>query len=251
MKYNFITRLKRSMPFRSSLFRRNNGGLGDTTRRRTSIMVNRKKARSAGTLIRRADPHPPPSRLPITSGTVKATTTTQGTIACNNVTTTPGVLLDTVVRGDEDDMRNGSKWRGTALHLRGTFAVQTDPVSAGYYVVWDKAPDGALATWAQVFDLAGPFAFANEGGSGRFRILHKKSFDAPIQALGGDNTQQTIDDYIQLPAGLVCHSAQGGNGTGVIGERSIGALLLFGFSDAVLVDQPTITVSSRYYFADL
>jgi len=118
-------------------------------------------------------------------------------------------------------------------------------------VVWDKAPNLTVARFDDVFIGATNFAYAAMGTSDRFIVLHHKKF-ASMAYGNGDNSVQTIDDYVKLPKNLVCNATMGGTGTGGIGERQSGALLLFCYSDAQLVtDAPVIQMAHRIFFEDV
>ena len=224
---------------RSALFKRNTG-------------AGRRAAVKRG--INSAYPHPAPSRRPVNSDTIKSKSFVPVQFTAINNVAQIGNPMDIVARGANDNQRLGHKWRDVALHLKGIYHGSPGPVISwsGYYVVWDKQPNLATAVWSDVFSGEGAFAYPQLSTEDRFKIIaHKKYASGPVNS-DMDNSLQTIDHYIKLPAGLVCTSAVGGLGTGAITERVSGALLLFAYSTrAVVAEQPLIEMAHRIYFEDV
>jgi len=214
-----------------------------------------KRSRTSGFA---ANPHPAPSSLPITIGTVKSKTYQAIGFRPDNVMTNAGTLVDTIDKGTADNQRIGSKWNPTALHLKGYVRGQaTSPayVNTGYYVVWDRQPNRALATQQDVFVGTAPsFMYPAPSTDDRFLIIHHKIFNVVVPDAGvvGDKSQFIVDDYIKLPARLTCHAALGSSAGG-INDRVSGALLLFVYSSegVASIARPQANLAHRIYFNDV
>jgi len=203
---------------------------------------------------------PPSMFLPINQDTTKSKTFISTAFTPTNSQTAVGFPLDTVDRGTGDNERIGSKWMPTAVHLRGV--VNANPLGndtqvLGYYVVWDKSPNGASAPFNQVFTGSTPmFAFPSSTSDDRFKVIFQKRYNLTIQnTIPGEansNSQHLVDQYIKLPPRLVCHSVLGST-VGSIAERSMGALLLYAYtrSGARSTTTAIMTVSHRLYFNDV
>jgi len=207
-----------------------------------------------------ANPHPAPSQASVNSRSVKAVTYVQATFRPNSSITQAGYPVDVVPRGTLETNRLGHKWKVTALHLRGHIRIaQTaqDYANSGYYVVWDKQPNGAAATWGSVFTgNSAPYSFPALSVDERYKIIHHRIFNMTYQGQALDansNSQYVIDDYIKLPAGLVCCDTVGSQGTGVVADRQSGQLLLFPYSGkaAAADDRPNLNIAYRIYFDDV
>jgi hypothetical protein len=224
---------------------------------RTASGTKRSRSfRMAGTL---ANPKPPLSRTNINSDTTKFKTFARSVVPMINSMTTAGLQLDSIDRGTSDLERVGSKWKVLAVHFRGS--VQGSMVAggvplttAGYFVVWDKQPNKAAALFGDVFsgsDAASSFALGSNDD--RFVILKHRRFNITMQDSTGDandNSQHQLDDYIKLGAGKVCHSTLGTT-SGIIANRTTGALLLFPYSDkASGAFEPVMSFGYRTYFED-
>ena len=205
-----------------------------------------------------ANPHPAPSRMPVNADTVKSKTYTALSIPLENVMTNVPALVDSVARGSGDNERIGTKWNPTALHLKGFLraASLSNLVTAGYYVVWDKQPSGALAAFNEVFiGQQAPFMYPSASTSDRFRIICHRKFSLVTGTTQGtftEGAQHIIDDYIKLPAGLVAH-AQLGTTSGNVNDRVSGALLMYPYSSESdqAASRPTLTFGHRIYFNDV
>nr|AGA18442.1 hypothetical protein [uncultured marine virus] len=217
-----------------------------------------KRTRTRGTYS--ANPHPAPSQAAVNSRSLKAVTYVQSNFRPSSAITQAGVPVDVVPRGALETQRLGHKWKVTALHLRGHIRIaQTaqDYANSGYYVVWDKQPNGVAAIWDNVFTgNSCPYSFPALSGDERFKIIHHRIFNLTYQGQALDantNSQYVIDDYIKLPAGLVCCDTVGSQGTGAVADRQSGQLLLFPYSGkaAGADDRPNLNIAYRIYFDDV
>jgi len=217
-----------------------------------------KKRPMKSTKVGGGAPHPRNSRTPISSKSQKALTIDQANIALDTAGTV--VLLDVVPQGTSDSDRIGLKWRDKAVHIRGQL-VMSGSVAAPQtqvgtlYVVWDKQPNGALATVAQILDPGTSIfdGFYNLENQDRFKILHKKNFKMTknTTTVGyNDSSLYMIDEYVKLPASCVACGTSGG--TGIIGDRKSGALLMLATGDASSgALSNALNYSTRVYFEDV
>ena len=241
------------MPYKSRLFERN-----AVVMRPKSALFRRNMGAGVRAAVKRginsAYPHPAPSRNPVNSHTIKSKSFLPFTFPAINNVAQAGFPMDTISRGTSDNDRLGHKWRDVALHLKGRYHGANGPINSwsGYYVVWDAQPNLATAVWSDVFSGEGVYAYPQLSIEDRFKILaHKKFASGPLNS-DMDKSVSTIDHYVKLPAGLVATSSVGGLGTGAIGERTSGVLLLFCYSNrAVATEQPLIEMSHRIYFEDV
>ena len=206
-----------------------------------------------------ANPKPPLSRSNINSDTTKTKTFARSVVPMIDSMASQGISLDTVDRGPGDNERIGAKWKALAVHFRGS--IQASMVvggvpltTAGYYVVWDKQPNKASATFTEVFAGSDPASsFAAVSNDDRFVIVKHRRVNITMQDSTGDandNSQHQLDDYIKLGAGKVCHSTLGTT-SGIIANRTTGALLLFPYSDKAAGQfEPVMTFGYRTYFED-
>lgn len=206
-----------------------------------------------------ANPKPPLSRANINADTTKCKTFARTIVPMTDGTALLGISLDTVDRGPADNERIGAKWKALAVHFRGS--VQGSMVAggvplttAGYYVVWDKQPNKQSAQFSEVFAGTDPASsFAAVSNDDRFVIIKHRRFNITMQDSTGDandNSQHQLDDYIKIPAGKICHSTLGTT-SGLIGNRTTGALLLFAYSDKAAGQyEPVMSFGYRFYFED-
>lgn len=218
--------------------------------------IRRKRRRIAGTS---GNPKPPLSTSNINSDTTKFKTFARSVVPMINSMTSPGIQLDSIDRGTSDLERIGSKWKVLAVHFRGS--IQASMVvggvpltTAGYFVVWDKQPNKASALFGDVFSGSDPASsFALGSGDDRFVIVKHRRFNITMQDSTGDandNSQHQLDDYIKLGASRVCHSTLGTT-SGLITNRTTGALLLFPYSDKASGQfEPVMSFGYRTYFED-
>ena len=241
------------MPYVSSTARmRANRLLAGAMRRKA------KRSRMSGSYS--ANPHPAPSKAAVNSRSIKAVTYTQQTLRPDSAITNTGLIMDVVTRGTDETQRLGHKWKVSALHLRGHIRLNTgggeDYANAGYYIVWDRQPNGVAAQFQMAFNgTSAPYAFPALSGDERFKFIAHRQFNLTMQSTGSDpnsNGQHLIDDYIRLPPGLVCCGTVGG-GQGTIDQRQTGVLLMFTYSGkgAASDARPIMVVSHRIYFDDV
>lgn len=229
-------------------------------KRKVKLAVRTKRGSKRSRPFFYANPIPAAVSLPINIDTTKQKTYIAQYYTPTNDPTAVGFVMDDIGRGTSDTERVGSKWMPTALHLRGRVNANlggNDTQILGYYIVWDKSPSGAAAQFSQVFTGSSPFfSFPASSTDDRFEIIAQKRFNLTVQNTApgeaNSNSQHLVDHYIRLPGKHVCHSTIGTT-SGAIGNRTMGALLMFMYSESANGSQVTsnATLSHRTYFADV
>lgn len=212
------------------------------------------------TLGSKAEPHPVSSRKPINISEIKFVDYSTANVSCKaNPGPSEVIYNSTVAQGTQIGARLGQRCRLQALHIRGRIiTTNTDNRSriVGYFIVFDKAPNGTQATIQQMFNLNytympaafGDASFSQNGN--RFTII--KKYQTVLGAFNASATglnQVPIDHYIPIPkkCGLTIYDL--GGTTGSIGQCVNGALYVVPFSDAV-ADFPTMDYASRLFIED-
>ncbi len=238
------------MPFRSKLFNRNKGGhakLGGSTRSGGFFPPN---------------PSPPAGRKQINSREKKQRTfNLQSTPARSDADPSH---LDIIAQGTGASQRIGQRSKITGIHIRGEMSLPTEIAnrtsSAGYYIVWDRQPNGALAVLndildTEVNDVNSVDAFPLASNEARFVILARKTHNFVKQetASSSFDDRWTIDHYLQFNRSLLTTSKNvdelATTPSGGIGTRSSGALLLLPIGDTTA--EIPFTYSYRVYFEDV
>lgn len=233
--------------------------LSSTSTRKGAAKGRRYRARSSRILGRRGGfPHPAPSAIPTGSLETKSqkfANTAYDLLAGGVVT-----HLNSITQGTGNANRLGYKIKNTAVHLKGQFScAQTGPRAAvcGYYLVWDKSPNLALAATSDVFninagagyDMSNTFPIDND----RFVILKSKRRTICNSTANGINTV-LVDDFVKLPASCVTGFVKG-NTTGGIANTQTGALLLMPYrsvteAGSTAADLVTLNVTTELFFAE-
>ena len=231
--------------------------LSDTKSRTKSAGPRRSSARRNIITGRRSGfPHPAPSRVPqgaLETKSQKFANTTYDLLAGGVVT-----HLNSITQGTGNANRIGYKIRNTAVHLKGQFScAQGGPRAAvcGYYLVWDKSPNLALAATSDVFninagagyDMSNTFPIDND----RFVVLKSKRRTICNSTAAGINTV-LVDDFIKLPAMCTTGFVKG-NATGGIANTQTGALLLMPYRSVTETsgdDAVALNVTVELFFAE-
>lgn len=242
--------------YRSALFRRNNGGR-KTAYRRQAVVVAARSARSIGVLARRTAPHPPKSQVPISSKSIKGVWFDLATREFNTVGGAP-FHIDVIPQGVEEQDRIGNKWQNMGLHLRGQVLPDLTSATASQmgtmYVIWDKQPNQALPVFAEIFTGTGGFEFINLGYQDRFVVCFKKNYLSQIDVTNDKiiNGTYFVDEYIDLKPFKCVATSLNGDATGLIANRSTGALLLVTTGNiATGAGPPSVNLEARVYFQDV
>jgi len=169
--------------------------------------------------------------------------------------------LDQIQRGNQLGEALGQKHMVTAIHIRGQWTLPNTQIydRPGYYLVWDRQPNEALATPGDILDLSVggadcSIAFPNQDTGSRFMILAKRehsAVNAQQNEIGrNDNHQWIVDEYHRLPRGLVATKTLG-SASGLIDNRVSGALLLLTFGRNTSVNSNPLNFQFRIYFQDV
>lgn len=169
--------------------------------------------------------------------------------------------LDQIARGDLVGNALGQKHMCTAVHIRGEWTLPNASTfdRPGYYLVWDKQPNEALATPGDILDLTTggadcSLAFPNQDNNSRFIILAKREHDS-VNAQAGEgprseSMQWIVDEYHRLPRNLVATKTISSS-SGLIDNRVSGALLLLTFGKQPSVNSNPLKFQFRVYFEDV
>lgn len=230
--------------------------LSDTKSRTKSASSKRSSARRNVITGRRSGfPHPAPSRVPqgaLETKSQKFANTAYDLLA-NGVVT----HINSITQGTGNANRIGYKIRNTGVHLKGQFTCeQGGPRSsvAGYYLVWDKSPNLALAATSDVFninagagyDMSNTFPIDND----RFVVL--KSVRRTLTNSNAGRNIVLVNDFIKLPAYCVTGFVKG-NATGGIANTQTGALLLMPYRSVTETsgdDKVALNVTMELFFAE-
>lgn len=236
--------------YRSKLFQRNKGGhakLGGSTRSGGFFLPN---------------PSPPPGRKQINSREKKQRTFNLQSSGASSESAPNH--LDIIAQGAGASQRIGQKFKVTGIHIRGEMLFPTENIirtdTAGYYLVWDRQPNGAIAVLNDILDTEGTDvtsadAFPLASNEARFIILARKSHNfvkQQTQPTAFDD-RWTVDHYLQFNRSLIATSKNvdelGSTPSGGIGTRSSGALLMLPFGNNTT--ELPFTYSYRLYFEDV
>nr|AGA18293.1 hypothetical protein [uncultured marine virus] len=230
--------------------------LSDTKSRTKSARTKRSSARRNVITGRRSGfPHPAPSRVPQGALETKSQkfANTEYDLLAGGVAT----HINSITQGTGNANRIGYKIRNTAVHLKGQFScAQGGPRSAvaGYYLVWDKSPNLALAATSDVFninagagyDMSNTFPIDND----RFVVL--KSVRRTLTNSNAGRNVVLVDDFIKLPATCTTGFVKG-NTTGGIANTQTGALLLMPYRSVTETagdDKVALNVTMELFFAE-
>lgn len=169
--------------------------------------------------------------------------------------------LDQIARGDQLGTALGQKHMVTAVHIRGQWTLPNASSfdRPGYYLVWDKQPNEALATPGDILDLSVGgadclIAFPNQDNGSRFIILAKREHDSVNQQQGdgarNESMQWIVDEYHRLPRNLVATKTLSSS-SGTITNRVTGALLLLTFGRQSSANSNPLQFQFRVYFQDV
>lgn len=238
------------MPYRSKLFNRNNGG------RTKGTYFKKPYPARARIAISRANPRPPKSAVSkVNTAESKHATFTDASIICRD--TGNVALLDIITQGTAAGNRLGQKYRTTGIHIKGTWKlpVATLTDNPGYMLVWDRQPNETLANPADIMigGTDSSRSFPNSDNLDRFVFLARKHHTSVNQNNTGDQTtssEWTVDDYYDFSdKRLIATNVVGGSG--LIGDRSSGALLIFGTGQNVTAISSSLQFNYRIYFEDV
>jgi hypothetical protein len=163
-----------------------------------------------------------------------------------------------VAQGTGNADRLGYKMRNTAVHIRGQFHIPGDGPQAavmGYYLVWDKFPNTALATPTDIFniDAAAGYDLSNTFPKDKERFVVLKSYRRRLTASSGAGANiQLVDDFVKLPKSCVTGFTKG-NGNGQIAATQSGALLFIPYGKVIVngtFTTMTLDTTKELFFAE-
>jgi len=164
-------------------------------------------------------------------------------------TTGSVTLLNGIAEGDDNSARNGrlATMKSVAIAGFAKATVTTGLLQEGrVMLVWDSAPNGALATLTSILETASSLSFPAVNGENRFTILWDHKF---VLDYNGAATSKSIHDFMTH---IALNTNTKFNGTaGTIGSIAEGALLLVTVgSNAAGTTAGTATINSRVRFVE-
>lgn len=172
--------------------------------------------------------------------------------ACD--TTGSVTLLSGIATGDDNNTRDGRQVTIKSVQLRGNIQPQDDtsgPNHARVMLVWDNAPNGTIATIANILTASAATSFPLVNNSQRFTILYDHSF---IQGKVSTTATQTfasgqMTDPIKVY--LKMNNVAQYNGTGAtIASVQNGALYLVTIGDQAATAASDAYLATRVRFTD-
>lgn len=160
-------------------------------------------------------------------------------------------LLNGIAETDDYTGRDGRQARMKSVHIRGYSRradATTDDNLCRVLLVWDNAPNGTIATVAQIMTADSAVSFPLVDNQNRFTILRdwQKAFAAVFTDLVGSPTVGEIDEYVKLD------SITQFNGTGAtIASIQNGALYMVILGTAAADAQNMLTLATRVRFEDV
>lgn len=174
------------------------------------------------------------------------------TIFTANVLTTAGTftLLNTVLKGDDDDTRDGNEIQATSIQAR--FSHVSGIAGAGgslfrMILFWDQQANGVAPTIVQLLDTTimtvALYAPYNRDNQKRFKILKDRTF-----FVDPGNTQ--VSQSIQMFKKKLSRKVKYNDGVaGTIADINTNSLYILMLSTAV-ANGPTINGGARFYYKD-
>lgn len=233
--------------------------LSDTGGRSAQHKRMAKKSRSRAVLGRRGGfPRPVPSSVP--TGSLETKSIKFAAVTYDLLSGGTTTHVNNVAQGTANADRLGYKMRNSALHIKGHFSSNTGaPYQGiiGYFLVWDKSPNTALALPSDIFninagagyDLGNTFPLDRD----RFVVLKSMRRKTTKFANAGLN-HQLVDDYIPLPKYCVTSFTKG-NASGNIANTQTGALLFIPWRSVTISntggdDKVAGVFTNELYFAE-
>jgi len=225
-------------------------------KRRAATMSRQSSARMARTTSYRQSgfPQPLPSRAPQGALETKSIQYRRIVAQPDNLGTTM-YHVNVVAQGTAANQRLGNRFRCTALSVKGTaYEGAIAAGTTGFYVVWDKAPNGAIPPATDIFAIdsaAGnilPEVGLKPARTHRFTVLGKWG------AVGiGDSDSNLpsvipINKYVKMPKSCIC-TMERATVSGAIAGTVEGSLLLVPFSNKT-ADLPILNLTCELFFEE-
>lgn len=170
-------------------------------------------------------------------------------------TTGTVTVLNSIDEGTGVSQRVGRKVCMKSVQLRGK-VVPVDGVTSAVMgrimLVWDKQPNGVLATIANILSAATSESYINLDNRERFVVLMDKHYgigyyNTTATTAVADNTIKVVNKYKRLPQGTdVIFDGTGGG----IADINTGALLLVTIGDQVAGDGAVAALVTRIRYTD-
>jgi len=171
---------------------------------------------------------------------------------------TPGaVVINQIPQGTTQNSRLGRKARITGLYVKGALfisAAANAVIKASLSVVHQVPPNNAVAmpNFTDIWVAQHVNAQRNVDNNDKLKVVKTLG---PHVITGGtttpnENSMVDIDEYIDLTKKEIITSWTQADTTGVYGNMESGALLLYGLSNAAVVDGFVFVGSIRVYFTD-
>ncbi len=202
-------------------------------------------------------PRPVPSSVP--TGSLETKSIKYAAVTYDLLSGGATTHVNNVAQGTANADRLGYKMRNTALHIKGQFSVaNTGPYMGicGYFLVWDKSPNTALALPSDIFNInAGAgYDLGNTFPLDRDRFVVLKSMRRKVtQDPRAGLNQHLVDDYVPLPKYCVTSFTKG-NGSGAIANTQTGALLFIPWRTVTIAgtgdDKVAGVFTNELYFAE-
>ncbi len=232
--------------------------LSDTGGRSAEHKKRAKTQRYRAVVGRRGGfPRPVPSSVP--TGSLETKSIKYAAVTYDLLSGGATTHVNNVAQGTANADRMGYKMRNTALHIKGQFSVaNTGPYMGlcGYFLVWDKSPNTALALPSDIFNInAGAgYDLGNTFPLDRDRFVVLKSMRRRItQDPRAGLNQHLVDDYIPLPKYCVTSFTKG-NGSGAIANTQTGALLFIPWRTVTIAgtgdDKAAGVFTNELFFAE-
>lgn len=209
-----------------------------------------------------AEPYPVVRPVPVNTKELKFVDYVRQTITCVPTLGAGQIVYNSQVpEGATASARLGQRVKLLAMHIRGSIninALQTGPFNdtVGYWLIYDKQPNGATPTVASLFSQnnnAGE-AFADESnGIHGNRFVYIKRFQRNLGPyLAGSNCPNVIpiNHYIKIPSKCGITTYERGNTTGLLTGCVNGALFIVPFG-LFSTNSSAMNWHSRLYFQDV
>ena len=203
-------------------------------------------------------PRPVPSSVP--TGSLETKSIKYAAVTYNLLSGGQTTHVNNVAQGPANADRLGYKMRNTALHIKGQFlSNNTGPYMGivGYFLVWDKSPNTALALPSDIFNISAGAGYdlGNTFPLDRDRFVVLKSMRRKVtQDPRAGLNQHLVDDYIPLPKYCVTSFTKG-NASGAIANTQTGALLFIPWRTVTIAnaggdDEVAGVFTNELYFAE-
>lgn len=161
-------------------------------------------------------------------------------------------LVATIAQGTTINQRIGKKAQYKSFQVRGhIFAGSLGTISqAGWMLVYDKRPSGALPAITDILTSVSSFAFPNDANANRFHTIKRCDYEVIGDSTGPatDSVAYKVEEYVKFK-GMIGFKAAG---TGAIADIEEGAVYLVTYGDtAAGTGAPDSDLAIRTRFVDV